>query len=94
MTKRQTEALGFVGALLLLFAFIWWGVVQGNAQQLEKQKQVSWEAAFLPSVFPSLDMVRVDVIDTGSVCIWVSRGHTNQMVVIPKSQLPQGRGCQ
>ena len=84
---------------------IFWSLsVIVKVQELEVRKEkgqtISWMIFEMPYVFSAgnfYDPLRFDVIDAGSVCIYVTRNasyHTVNTQVVPKTQLPQGRGCQ
>lgn len=57
----------------------------------------TWQAVQLPPA-PWVDGTRIDVVDMAGVCLYVTRVYGSaaalQTVVVPKTQLPKGTGCQ
>lgn len=72
------------------------GLGLASAQKAERGTQ-QWLMMNLPPVGFGPD--RLDVVDTSGACIYVMRGGqssgpTVAVSAIPKTQLPQGAGCQ
>ena len=67
-----------------------------KAQEKPVRETRQWEVATLPIVDWKYGPVRVDVIDTEGVCLYVTRlaGKSSAIAAVPKTQLPKGAGCQ
>ena len=81
-----------IGGLMILTALI----ATSSAQEKPVRETRTWQVVTLPSMgWGTAGEVRVDVIDTEGVCLYVSRyGGKSGIAAVPKTQLPKGAGCQ
>jgi hypothetical protein len=101
VTRTRTVQLvaAFVVALAAGFLF---GLAAGSfaqAQPIERARTAEpWRAAVLPQD-GRFTITRVDVVETPGACIYVTRTEARDqrpvasMVVVPRTQLPIGKGC-
>lgn len=98
-TYRWLFSVWFCAALL--------GAIVGNAipsraQEKPVRETRQWHVAMLPfagtGAGAGYTAVRVDVIDTEGVCLYVGRTYAATkaptITAVPKTQLPKGAGCQ
>lgn len=98
----------FSGCLFGLGAGIWLhaAAAPAHAQEKPERETRQWHVSMIPFAGGEngggpggYRAVRVDVIDTEGVCLYVARtfvgdGKAPAITAVPKTQLPKGAGCQ
>lgn len=94
MNKLLNFGLG-----MLAGAALWSAGVPARAQEKSARPTRAWQVWTIPEV-GAYDEVRVDVVDTEGVCLYIERTYPgahskpSAITAVPKTQLPQGVGCQ
>ena len=84
-------------ALIVIGLLLGWSLAR--AQSVEKVSPKRWMMEFLPTEADGYPSTRIDVVDTGDVCLYIARTRGNlypaiAVTSILKRDLPLNAGCQ
>ena len=102
---NEKRDIVIIGSHLTLALIIVFGLVTITMRAQEKREPRTWRVMMLQEVGDNLSLtayraVRIDVVDTDGVCLYVARqfrsgaGDSPSIVAVPKTQLASGKGCQ